>query len=54
MSRMFAALAIAFALSAGLSAAILSGISLNATVGGTVRKKQGNETTAQLGIRAAF
>lgn len=41
-------------LSAGLSAAILSNVSLNATVAGTVRKRQGNETSAQLGLRAAF
>ena len=41
-------------LSAGLSAAILSGVSVNATVGGTVGKKQGNETSAHLGVRAAF
>ncbi len=41
-------------LAAGLSAAILSGISLNATVSGTVRKKQGNETTGHVGLRAAF
>lgn len=41
-------------LSAGLSAAILSGISLDATVAGTVRKKQGNETSAHLGLRASF
>jgi outer membrane autotransporter protein len=41
-------------LQAGLSAAILSGVSLNATVAGTVRKKQGNETSAQVGLRAAF
>jgi outer membrane autotransporter protein len=41
-------------LSAGLSAAISAGISVNATVSGTVAKDQGNETTGQLGIRAAF
>jgi outer membrane autotransporter protein len=41
-------------LSAGLSAAILSNVSLNATVAGTVRKRQGNETSAQIGLRAAF
>jgi uncharacterized protein YhjY with autotransporter beta-barrel domain len=41
-------------LSAGLSAAILSNVSLNATVAGTVRKRQGNETSAQVGLRAAF
>ena len=39
---------------AGLSAAILSNVSLNATVAGTVRKRQGNETSAQIGLRAAF
>ncbi len=41
-------------LSAGLSAAILSNISVNAVVSGTVAKDQGNETSGQLGIRAAF
>jgi outer membrane autotransporter protein len=41
-------------LSAGLSAAILSSVSLNATVAGTVRKKQGNDTSAQVGLRASF
>jgi len=41
-------------LSAGLSAAILSGISVNAVVSGTVGKDQGNETSGQLGFRAAF
>ena len=41
-------------LSAGLSAAISAGISVNATVSGTVAKDQGNETTGQLGFRAAF
>ena len=41
-------------LSVGLSAAILSGISLNANVSGTVRKDQGNETSGHVGLRAAF
>ena len=41
-------------LSAGLSAAIMSGISVNATLSGTVFKDEGNETTGHLGLRAAF
>ena len=41
-------------LSAGLSAAILSNVSLDAAVSGTVGKDQGNETSAHLGLRAAF
>jgi len=41
-------------LAAGLSAAILSGVSVNATLSGTVGKDQGNETTGHLGVRAAF
>ena len=41
-------------LSAGLSATIMSGISVNATLSGTVLKEQGNETTGHLGLRAAF
>jgi uncharacterized protein YhjY with autotransporter beta-barrel domain len=41
-------------LSVGMSAAILSGISLNANVSGTVRKEQGNETSAHVGLRAGF
>ena len=41
-------------LSLGASAAILSGISLNASVSGTVRKDQGNETSGHIGLRAAF
>ena len=41
-------------LTAGLSAAILSNVSLNAAVSGTVRKDQGNETSGHVGLRAAF
>jgi outer membrane lipase/esterase len=41
-------------LSAGLSAALAAGISVNATLSGTVAKDQGNETTGHLGFRAAF
>ena len=41
-------------LSVGLSAAILSGISLNANIAGTVSKDDGNETTGHVGLRAAF
>ena len=40
-------------LSVGMSAAILSGVSLNANVSGTLRKDQGNETSGHtLGRRA--
>ena len=41
-------------LSVGMSAAILSGISLNANVSGTVGKDQGNETSGHVGLRAGF
>ena len=41
-------------LSAGLSAAILAGISVNASVSGTVRKDEGDETQGHIGFRAAF
>ena len=41
-------------LSVGLSAGILSGISLNANISGTVGKDQGNETAGHVGLRAAF
>jgi len=40
--------------SAGFSAAILSGISLNVAGSATVGKDQGNETSAHLGFRAGF
>ena len=41
-------------LSVGMSAAILSRISLNANVSGTVGKDQGNETSGHVGLRAGF
>jgi outer membrane lipase/esterase len=41
-------------LSAGFSASILSNVSVNAVVSGTVAKKQGNETSGHVGVRAAF
>ena len=41
-------------LTAGLSAAILSSVSVNAAVSGTVRKDQGNETSGFVGLRASF
>ena len=41
-------------LSLGASAAILSGVSLDANVSGTVGKDQGNETSGHIGLRAAF
>ena len=41
-------------LTAGLSAAILSSVSVNAAVSGTVSKDQGNETSGFVGLRAAF
>ena len=41
-------------LSAGMSAQILSSVSVNATLSGTVAKDQGNETTGHVGLRAAF
>jgi outer membrane lipase/esterase len=40
--------------SAGLSAGIMSGVSLDAGVSGTFGKKQGNETSAQLGFNVGF
>ena len=41
-------------LSAGFSATILEGVSLNVAGSATVRKDQGNETSAHLGFRAGF
>ncbi len=41
-------------LSAGLSASVLANVSVNAVVSGTVAKKQGNETSGHVGVRAAF
>ncbi len=41
-------------LSVGMSAAILSGISVNANISGTVGKDQGNETAGHVGFRAGF
>jgi len=41
-------------LSAGLSAALAAGVSVNATLSGTVGKDEGNETIGHLGFRAAF
>ncbi|MDQ3077776.1 MAG: autotransporter outer membrane beta-barrel domain-containing protein, partial [Pseudomonadota bacterium] len=40
--------------SAGFSAAILYGVSVNVAGSATVGKEQGNETSAHLGVRAAF
>ncbi|HXG99979.1 MAG TPA: autotransporter domain-containing protein [Sphingomicrobium sp.] len=41
-------------ISAGFSAAILPGVSLNAAASGTLGKDQGNETSAHVGFRAGF
>ena len=41
-------------LSVGLSAAILSSVSINANLSGTLSKDDGNETTGHVGLRAAF
>jgi hypothetical protein len=41
-------------LSAGLSAALAAGVSVNAALSGTVGKDEGNETIGHLGFRAAF